>query len=89
MYSIVLKYDGPFTQALEEYIECESFGNHAIPCSREIFEEFDPSPVAVPVVTISYALLPISTLVYMADVEKLLNRIKNKFRILPKSTETE
>ena len=58
-------------------------------CSREIFEDFDPSPVAVPVVKISYALLPISTLVYMANVEKLLNRIKNKFTILPKETMTE
>ena len=88
-YSVVLKYDGPFTQALEEYIECESSGNYTIPCSREIFEEFDPTPVTLPIVDISYSLLPISTLVYMANVEKLLNKIRNKFLFLTRSTVTE
>ena len=88
-YSVVLKYDGPFTQALEEYIECEGSGNHSSLCSREIFEKFDPTPVTLPVVVISYALLPISTLIYMTNVEKLLNKIKNKFIFLARSTETE
>ena len=85
VYSVVVRHEGPFTEALEEYLACESTGKRI--CSREKFEELDPTAVALPLVVISYALLPVSTLIYVANVEKLLKRYKTKFKFLTRSTE--
>ena len=51
VYSVVVRHKGPFTEALEEYLECESTGKRVR--SREIFEELDPTAVALPLVMIS------------------------------------
>ena len=85
-YSVVLRHEQPYSQALEEYFDCESFGNHTHQmCSRETFEKLDPTSVTFPLVISSYAFLPVSTLVYVANVDKLSNVIrKAKFQFLTK-----
>lgn len=80
-YGVLLGYEAAFSQALDEYLQCESFGNSAPHmCSREKFENLDPTSVTFPLTIVGYTLLPVSTLIYVAHVEKLFNMCKTKFR---------
>jgi hypothetical protein len=82
-YSVVLRHEQPYSQALEEYFDCESFGNQM--CSRDTFEKLDPTSVTFPLVISSYVFLPVSTLIYVANVDKLSNVMKKaKFQFLTK-----
>ena len=74
---MVLRQEGPFSQALEEYLDCESLGTNST-CSRDKFENFDPTPITNPLALISYVLLPVSTLIYVANVEKIFKMCKTK-----------
>ena len=65
-YSVVLKREGVFTQALNNYFDCQMFGSAE--CDRNYF---DPTPVTFPLTTIAYIFFPLSTLLYVANFEKL------------------
>ena len=81
-YSVVLRHEGPFAQALENYLDCESSGTPASHiCTRQQFEDLDPTPITNPLAFIAYVLLPVSTLIYVANVEKPLQMCKSKFKI--------
>ena len=57
-YSVALRYEMPFSQALEEYLECESLGNSTTQmCSRERFENLDPTRVTFPLTIVGYIML--------------------------------
>ena len=86
-YSVILRQEHPFSQALDEYLECKGLGS-ASPqtCSRQKFEDFDPSPVTFPLTIISYVLLPVSTLIYVANIEKVFALFKTKFKFSTKSS---
>ena len=76
-YSVVLKRESAYSQALNEYLECKSLNGQ---CDRSSFEALDPTSATFPLTTITYVLLPLSTLIYVANVEKLFSRCKNKFK---------
>ena len=60
-YSVALWYEMPFSQ---EYLECESLGNSTTQmCSRERFENLDPTRVTFPLTIVGYIMLPVSTLI--------------------------
>ena len=71
-YSVILKREDPFSQALEEYFDCESTGvEFGKSCDRSVFEALDPTPIVLSLSTIAYMLLPLATLMYVLNVEKL------------------
>ena len=80
-YSVVLRMEDAFSQASEEYLNCEGRGNVNEQCDRSSFEELDPTPTTFPLTTITYVLLPLSTLIYVANVEKLFTMCKTRFKI--------
>jgi hypothetical protein len=78
-YSVVIRYEMPFSQALEEYFECESLGNSTTRlCLREKFENLDPTRVTFPLTIVGYIMQPVSTLIYVAHIEKLFNLCRTK-----------
>ena len=83
---MVLRHEHSYAEALEEYFECEASGNNTLQtCSREMLEELDPTSITFPLVISSYVLLPLSTLVYVADIDKISNVMrKAKFKFLTK-----
>ena len=83
-YSVVLRMEDVFSRAFQEYLDCEGPGNGQ--CDRNLFEAFDPTPTTFPLTTIAYVLLPISTLIYVANIEKQFTRCKTKFKSSTKST---
>ena len=82
-YSVVLKREGAYSQALEEYFDCESTGvEFGKSCDRSAFQALDASPITFPLTTISYVLLPLATLIYVANVEMFtIKYFKAKFRL--------
>ena len=78
LYSVVLRREPAFQQALDDYLECEESAN--IQCDRSSFEALDPTPITFTLATVSYVLLPLSTLIYVANIEKLklFNTCKTK-----------
>ena len=78
VYSVALKREPAFQQALDDYLECEKSAN--IQCDRSSFEALDPTPITFTLATISSALLPLSILIYVANIEKLklFNTCKRK-----------
>ena len=71
-YSVVLKREDAYSQALEEYFDCESTGVElGKSCDRRPFEALDATPITFPLTTIAYMLLPLATLIYVSNVEKL------------------
>ena len=82
-YSVILKKEDAYSQALEQYFDCESTGvEFGKSCDRSAFEALDASPITFPLTTISYMLLPIATLIYVANIEKFAKKYcKTKFRL--------
>ena len=80
VYSVVLRREPSFQQALDDYLECEESGNVDVQCDRSSFEELDPTPITFTLATIAYTLFPLSTLIYVANIEKLklFNTCKTK-----------
>ena len=78
-YSVVLRKEAAYSQALEEYLSCEGMGASNTTCDRSIFEVHDPTPVTFPITTIAYSLMPLATLVYVANTKKLLKYCQSKF----------
>ena len=71
-YSVVLKREDAYSQALEEYFDCESTGvEFGKFCDRSVFEALDATPITFPLTTIAYMLLPLAPLIYVSNVEKL------------------
>ena len=81
-YSVVLRREDAYTQALDQYFTCESGGGENA-CDRSTFEELDPTEVTVPVFSVAYMLLPLAALIYVADIsdmEKLYNKVRSCLR---------
>ena len=57
-------------------------------CDRNYFEDIDPTPVTFPLTSIAYILLPLSTLLYVANFEKLklFDMCKTKLKLSTKSS---
>lgn len=74
-YSVVLRRQDPYAQALEAYFDCESTGVViGKTCDRSIFEEIDPTETTFPLSIASYMLLPIGTLIYVSNIEKIFKK---------------
>jgi hypothetical protein len=74
-YSVVLKREDAYSQALEQYFDCESTGVMVgKSCDRSTFEALDATPITFPLTTISYMFLPLATLIYVANVEKFTKK---------------
>ena len=85
-YSVALKREEAFAQALNNYFDCQMFGSAE--CDRNYFEDIDPTPVTFPLLTITYIAVPLSTLLYVANFEKLklLDMCKTKLKFSTKSS---
>ena len=79
-YSRVLRKEGVYSQALEQYLSCEEVGAANNTCDRSIFEEHDPTPITFPLTTISHVLVPLAILIYVANTKKLLKYCQTKFK---------
>ena len=78
-YSVVLRREDAFSQELEQYFDCESTGvSFGKTCDRDAFERVDPSKFTLPLSTISVGLMPIATLIYVANVEKFIKKCRQK-----------
>jgi hypothetical protein len=70
-YSVVLKREDAYSQALEQYFDCESTGVMVgKSCDRSTFEALDATPITFPLTTVAYMLLPLATLIYVVDIEQ-------------------
>ena len=75
LYSIVLKKEDAYAQALEHYFNCESTGVElGKSCDRSAFETLDATPITFPLSTIVYIFSPLATLIYVANVEKFTKK---------------
>ena len=85
-YSVVLKRERAFAQALDNYFDCQMFGSAE--CDRNYFEDIDPTPVTIPLTNIVYIVVPVSTLLYVANFEKLklFDMCKTKLKFSTKSS---
>ena len=79
-YSRVLRKEGAYSQALEQYLSCEEMGSSNNTCDRSIFEEHDPTPVTFPLTTISHVLVPLAILIYVANTKRLLKYFQTKIK---------
>ena len=71
-YSVVVRRQDAFSKQLGQYFDCESTGiSPGKVCDRHIFESLDPTEYTFPLTTITYILLPISTLIYVMNFERL------------------
>ena len=71
-YSVVVRRQDAFSEQLDHYFDCESTGiSPGKTCDRHIFESLDPTEYTFPIVIISYLLLPIGTLIYVMNFERL------------------
>ena len=78
-YSVVLKREIAYSQELQQYFDCESMGvRFGKTCDRDAFERLDPTEFTFPLTTISYMLMPIATLIYVANVEKFIKKCRQK-----------
>ena len=75
LYSVVLKKEDTYSQALEHYFNCESTGvEFGKSCDRSAFEALDASPITFPLSTIVYILSPLATLIYVANIDKFTKK---------------
>ena len=72
--------EGAYSQALEQYLSCEEMGASNNTCDRSIFEEHDPTPIIYTLNTITFAFIPLATLVYVTNTKKLLNYCQTKIK---------
>ena len=72
IYSVVVSRQDAFSEQLDQYFDCESTGSSpGKVCDRHIFESLDPTEFTLPLVIISYIFLPIGTLIYVMNFERL------------------
>lgn len=80
-YSVLLSGESAFSQALEEYFNCESTGMVVgKTCDRSIFEEIDRSRITFPLTMTSYIFMPLATLIYVSNGEKLIKKYWQKLK---------
>ena len=71
-YSVVVSRQDAFSEQLDQYFDCESTGiSPEKECDRHTFESLDPTEFTFPLTIISYILLPIGTLIYVMNFERL------------------
>ena len=75
LYSVVLKKEDAYSQALEHYFNCESMGvEFGKSCDRSVFEALDATPITFPLSTIVYIFSPLATLIYVANIDKFTKK---------------
>lgn len=79
LYSVVLNRQGIYSTELERYFDCESTGTSPDKvCSRESFENLDPSKFSLTTTTILLVGWPLATLIYVTNFEKIISKVKQK-----------
>jgi len=72
IYSVVVSRQDAFSEQLDHYFDCESTGiSPGKACDRHTFESLEPTEFTLPVVIISYIFVPIGTLIYVMNFERL------------------